>query len=106
MPPTPTGFSGVRISRVSSASQSPMLPSCETMRVPGLSARSRGSSFLLKSGKRYIVTTLARAGSLRVLRRELHQVGIEIDAEAARAALRCFDHDAPVARAEIDHEVD
>jgi len=42
---------------------------------------------------------------LCVLCRELHQAGIEIDAQPARAALRCRDDEAPVARAEVDHEV-
>ena len=47
-----TDLSGARISRRSSGGQSPMPPSCDTMRVPGLSLSSRGSSLALKSGSR------------------------------------------------------
>ena len=101
-----------------------MSQSCETTRVPGASASRRGRSCRLTSGSRYIVTTLARrevgreqvllaeldalghAGGARRVAALLHQLGHDLDAEAAGAeALRRGDDDAAVAGAEIDHVV-
>ena len=44
---------------VSSGSQRPMRNSCDTMRVPGLSASRRGRSLRFRCGSRYSVTTVA-----------------------------------------------
>src|SRR3989304_4396141 len=55
------------------------------------------------------LSTRARAGSMpraRARARLLHRGGGELDARAARAELaRRLDHDAAVARAQIDHEI-
>lgn len=56
---SPTRLSGAATSMLRSGAQSPMSQSCDTIRVPGLSWRSRGSSRRFTSGSRYIVITVA-----------------------------------------------
>ena len=94
------------------------------MRVPGLRARSFGSSIFMICGERYAVTTVA---SLEVgleqiadderdamcdfrfvggAPRQLDQLRIDLDADAARAVfLRRDDRDAAIARAEVVDDV-
>ena len=103
--------------------QSPMSQSCDTTRVPGLSDSSAGRSCRLTSGSRYMVTTVA--GDRSVLNRSCSRkrtrsatpafaasrllcapVGHDLDAQPGRTeALGGEDHDAAVARTEIDDVV-
>ena len=120
----PSALSGTSTVTVRSGAQSPRSQSCETILVPAASASRRGRSCRLTSGSRYIVTTVAAPRSVReqVLLAELdavadaggagalaarsHEVGDDLDAEAARAeAARRGDDDAAVARAEVDDVV-
>ena len=115
--------SPARASRASRPSgQSPMPKSCDTMRVPGLSSSSRqevrvqfGQEVHRDHGGGRMI------GLEEVLHAELRLVGDallaprsferactrlrDLDAEARRAELGRGEHDAAVARAEVDHVV-
>src|SRR5436853_325841 len=54
---------------------------------------------------RYTSPALGDAGGGGVAPRERHHVGLVLDAQGTRAALCRGDHQAPVARAEVDDEV-
>ena len=65
----------------------------------------RGGEIGLEDVAHLEAGAVAKARLLRVLRRQPHEIGIEVDAEAPRAALRRLDDDAAVARAEVDDVV-
>ena len=104
----------------------PTMPkACDTMRVPGFSSLEearlqlvdeegqqihRDHARLRDVGGEHVALTnddaLGDLGAARVVARLLHQPAVELDADAARAELlRRRDHDAAVARAEVDHQV-